>query len=270
MNYRMLFIISLLTLVVGVGGILFMPTGDSSSVGEGGVALSETEKKPEKLITLAELKRDIQAGNLLQVEDYSLTEIKVTEDNPLINNDLTDVLALSKFKTLQGHLISENLKSGSLLSPSVVISPNDSRFLMSSLDTKQEIAFRIYLKPTERYILDTLRSGDYVSVYNQKIAYRAREESIDKNSLIKIINKLLVLQVYVFQVLDENNDSAKKEDELAGEYIGYISLKVNANQAKMFYELEKDSKLIVLPSVDEAESSNNRGVFIRKLRGNKS
>lgn len=85
-------------------------------------------KKPEKLITLAELKRDIQAGNLLQVEDYSLTEIKVTEDNPLINNDLTDVLALSKFKTLQGHLISENLKSGSLLSPSVVISPNDSRF----------------------------------------------------------------------------------------------------------------------------------------------
>ncbi len=98
MNYRMLFIISLLTLVVGVGGILFMPTGDSSSVGEGGVALSETEKKPEKLITLAELKRDIKAGSLLQVEDYSLTEIKVTEDNPLINNDLTDVLALSKFQ----------------------------------------------------------------------------------------------------------------------------------------------------------------------------
>ncbi|MDA5610178.1 hypothetical protein NM947_03325 [Pasteurella multocida] len=48
MNYRMLFIISLLTLVVGVGGILFMPTGDSSSVGEGGVSLSEVEKKNQK------------------------------------------------------------------------------------------------------------------------------------------------------------------------------------------------------------------------------
>ncbi|MGC6378266.1 flp operon protein C [Bisgaard Taxon 45] len=270
MNYRMLFIISLLTLVVGVGGILFMPTGDSSSVGEGGVAVSEAEKKPEKLITLAELKRDIHAGSLLQVEDYTLTEIKVTEDNPLINNDLTDVLALSKFKTLQGHLVAENLKSGSLLSSSVVISPNDTKFLLSSLDTKQEIAFRIYLKPTERYILDTLRTGDYVAVYNQKIAHRPREESIDKTALIQMINKLLVLQVKVFQILDEKNDSATKEDELAGEYIGYVSVKVNANQAKMFYELEKDSKLIILPSVNEAESSNNRGMFIRKLRGYKS
>lgn len=252
------------------GGSYLCQLGIAQVLGKVVFPYLRSKKKPEKLITLAELKRDIKAGSLLQVEDYSLTEIKVTEDNPLINNDLTDVLALSKFKTLQGHLVAENLKSGSLLSPSTVISANDARFLLSSLDTKQEIAFRIYLKPTERYILDTLRSGDYVSVYNQKIAYRAREESVDKNSLIKIINKLLVLQVNVFQVLDESNDSVKKQDELAGEYIGYISLKVNANQAKMFYELEKDSKLIVLPSVDEAESSNNRGVFIRKLRGNKS
>ncbi|MDO5053931.1 MAG: SAF domain-containing protein [Pasteurella oralis] len=266
MNYRMLFIISLLTLVVGIGGILFFPTGDTNTTNESGESIV-TEQKPEKLIIIAELKRDISSGTLLQVEDYSLSEITVTEDNPLVNNDLTDVLSLSNAKSLQGHLVSQNLKSGSLLSKSVVISPNDPKFLLTSLDPKQEIAFRIYLKPTERYILDTIQTGDYVSVYNQKITNRSREDSTERYILLKLINKLLVLQVKEFQTIDENNEIIKK-DELEDEYIGYINLKVNPEQAKLFYSLEKGSQLIILPAANQVESTNNKGLFIRKLRGN--
>lgn len=267
MNYRMLFIISLLTLVVGIGGILFMPTEDSgTTVNEAGETVA-VEKKPEKLILIAELKRDIDAGRLLQVEDYVLSELTVTEDNPLVNNDLTDVLSLSNTKNLQGHLVAQNLKSGSLLSKSVVISPNDPKFLLTSLDPKQEIAFRVYLKPTESYVLDTIQSGNYVSIYNQKVATRSREDSTERYALLKLLDNVLVLQVKEFQAIDENNEVVKK-DELSDEYIGYINLKVNPAQAKLFYSLEKGSQLIILPSSNQVESTNNKGLFIRKLRGN--
>lgn len=272
MNYRMLLIVSFLTLMVGVGGIFFIPTEETVVNIINTTESTTVEKKPEKLIKIAELKRDIHPGTLLQVEDYSLSELKVEEDNPLVNSDLTQLLEKTPSKSLQGHLIAQSLKAGSLLSEAILISPEDPKFLISSLDPKQEVAYRVYLKPTERYILETVRSGDYVSVYNQQIAKRSRDDTVEKYTLLKLFNDLVVLQVKEFErVVDETNQNQKptqQQDELSEQYIGYISIKVKPEQAKMFYSLERDAQLIVLPSTNQAESINKRGTFIRKLRGN--
>lgn len=81
----------------------------------------------------------------------------MAEDNPLVTNDLKDVILTAPSKSLQGYLVSENVKSGSLLSPDFIIAPNDSRFLLSNLDSRQEVAFRVYLRPDERYLLDSVK-----------------------------------------------------------------------------------------------------------------
>lgn len=265
MNYRMLFIISFLTLVVGIGGILFMPTSGEGEDSQTFVTQPQVEKKVEKVITIAELKRDVKKGTLLQSDDYAISQVTVSEDNPLINNDLSNVLANSSSHSLQGYLIGDNLSSGSLLSNMMIISPDDPRFLMSSIDTKQEVAYRIYIKSDERYLLDTIHSGDYVSIYNQKNALDSRN-IYDKSDLVKVSGKLLVLQTKEFQEPSDNN-TGTPNDHKNQDYIGYINVKVDSDKVKKFYNLDKGSKLIVLPETSNNENINHRGVFIRKLRG---
>ncbi|MGC7589361.1 flp operon protein C [Bisgaard Taxon 46] len=265
MNYRMLFVISFLTLVVGIGGILFMPTDNEGEETQSFVTQPQVEKKVEKIITIAELKRDVKKGTLLQSDDYAISQVTISEDNPLINNDLSDAINHSQSKTLQGYLIADSLNAGSLLSNMMIISPDDPRFLMASLDSKQEVAYRIYINADERYLLDTINSGDYVAIYNQKNALDSRN-IYDKSDLVKVSGKLLVLQTKEFQEPSDNN-TGTPNDHKNKDYIGYINVKVDADKVKKFYTLDKGSKLIVLPENSNNENINHRGVFIRKLRG---
>ncbi|TCP94653.1 pilus assembly protein CpaB [Cricetibacter osteomyelitidis] len=266
MNYRTLFIISALILIVGIGGILFLPSGENTTQGETQNTSTDSGKEQivEKVIIVAELKRDVAKNTLLQADDYNLTEIKMPETSPLTANDLKPLLDDSSKNSLQGYLVTENLKAGSLLSPSTVLSPKDPNFLLSSVGSDQEVAFRVYVKADERYLLDTLRGGDYVSVYSQQISADSRNSN-EREDLIKVSDKVLVLLTKEFKTGDDNVGAAT--DHSNKDYIGYLSLKVDNEQVKRFYQLYKDSKLIVLPTTDETKNSNNRGVFIRKLRG---
>lgn len=262
MNYRVLFFISFLILIIGIGGLLFMPSGEQVVVQQTSDGkVQPVEEKPKKLITIAELKNDIGQGKLLQATDYVITEISVAEDSSLIANDLKEFLAASKNKNLQGYLMAENVKSGSFLLPTMLIAPDDPRFIISSLDPKQEVAYRIYVKAAERYILDTVIGGAIVSVYSQQESPIAD----NKMDLIKVANNLKVLQVMTFTNDEENTGS--KNDDYSKEYVGYINLKVTPEHIMNFYSLDKRSKLIVLPDSSVDENMNHRGVYIRKLRG---
>ena len=46
-----------------------------------------------------------------------------------------------------------------------------------------------------------------------------------------------------------------------------MALKVTAEQAKKFYSLDRESKLVILPAESNTQDIDSRGVFIRKLRG---
>ena len=61
MNYRTLLIISLLILFVGIAGIMFLPSGDETPAQQVAEQV-EPEKKEEKLILVAQLKRDVNKG----------------------------------------------------------------------------------------------------------------------------------------------------------------------------------------------------------------
>lgn len=275
MNYRTLLIISVLILIVGIGGIMFMPTeGDSSQNQQTTTQPSpqitpQPEKKPEQIILIAELKRDIDKGQLLQADDYVLSEVSVTEDSPLLNNNLKNVVAANGIQGLQGYLMAENMKTGSLLSDKTIIGPSDPRFFTSSLDPNQEVAYRIYLKPGDDYILHTIHGGDYVVIYSQQIANDSRN-TYDRKELVKVSGKTLVLQTKSFAEETEKNPGDEKSSDgipKNQEYAGYVALKVTGEQAKKFYSLDQGSKLVMLPAEDNDQNIDSRGVFIRKLRG---
>ena len=104
MNYRTLLIISLLILFVGIAGIMFLPSGDETPAQQAAEQVEPEKKVEEKLILVAQLKRDVNKGRLLQAEDYALNEMTVTVDSPLVSNDVRD-LAINN--SLQGFLVAE-------------------------------------------------------------------------------------------------------------------------------------------------------------------
>ncbi|MBN6065604.1 flp operon protein C [Aggregatibacter actinomycetemcomitans] len=274
MNYRTLLIISVLTLAVGIGGIMFMPTGGETTENQQTTITNQPEaqadKKPEKLILTAELKNDVDKGRLLQADDYILNEISVEEDSPLVANDLRDAVSKNGIQGLQGYLMAENMRAGSFLSNKSIISPNDPRFFTSSLDPNQEVAYRVYIKSGDDYILNTIAGGDYIAVYSQQISADTRN-TYDRKDLVKVLGKVLVLQAKSFAA--STNESAPESEKAADgipnnqEYAGYVALKVTADQAKKFYSLDRESKLIILPAENNTQEIDSRGVFIRKLRG---
>lgn len=274
MNYRTLLIISVLTLAVGIGGIMFMPTGEENSESQQTSITnqqeSQTEKKPEKLILTAELRNDVDKGHLLQADDYVLNEISVEEESLLIANDLRDAVNKNGIQGLQGYLMAENMRAGSFLSSKSIISPSDPRFFTSSLDPNQEVAYRVYIKAEDSYILHTISGGDYITVYNQQIAGDSRN-TYDRKDLVKVSGKVLVLQAKAFSDSEDENapEGKKASDGLPNEqeYVGYVALKVTAEQAKKFYSLDRESKLVILPAESNTQNIDSRGVFIRKLRG---
>lgn len=195
---------------------------------------------------------------MLQAEDYTLSELTVESDDALVNYDLKDLIQEADVNSLQGFLLTQNIQSGSLLSKNTLISPKDPHFLVSTIDPKQEVAYRIYVKSANRYILDTLQNGSYASIYSQQQA--KGRDSADRTDLVKIIDKALVL--YGKSYTAEEQEQAKNTDT-----VGYISMKLDANSVKELYSLAKDADLIVLPTNKEAAVTNHRGTFIRKLRG---
>lgn len=273
MNYRVLFVISFFILVVGLVGLFVFPSDDSSEpvvteqpVTEG-VAVPEAPAKPaERLITVAQLKRDIPQGTLLQAGDYVLNELNVAEDSPLVNNDLKAYLETSKSESLQGHLMAESVKADSFITPTMVIAPQDPKFLISSLDPKQEVAYRVYVQAPERYILDTVSSGGYVSIYSQQNNPDTRNNG-ERMDLVKLADNLLVLQVHTFDQEDVQNQGSEN-DNFRRDYLGYVNVKINAELVKSLYTLEKTAKLIVLPTGVKDDVINRRGALIRNIRGN--
>ena len=273
MNYRVLFLVSLVILVVGVIGLVVFPSGSGEETPQAEIAgqpddtsAPAVEKPAERLITVAQLKRDIAQGTLLQAGDYELSELNVAEDSPLINNDLKSFFETSKTQSLQGYLMAESVKAESFITPAMVISPKDPRFLVSSLDPKQEVAYRIYVQPPERYILDTVNSGSYVSIYSQQNNGDS-ENNGERMDLVKLADNLLVLQVNIYEAQTEGNQGTEN-DNFRRDYLGYVNVKINAEQVKSLYTLDKTAKLIVLPTAVKDENINRRGALIRNIRGN--
>ncbi|WP_150539634.1 flp operon protein C [Actinobacillus vicugnae] len=264
MNYRMLFIISTFILIIGFGGLFMLPDSEDGAQVAETTATAPQTTQPEvatKVITTATLNRDLTKGVLIQAEDYTLTEFTVPETSPLLSADLKALLETAQTSSLQGFVTTENMKAGSLVQPTLLITPEDPRFILFSINPNQEVAYRVYIQSHEQYILDSVRSGDNVAIFSQQSDLAQRDR--DQSSLVKLVDNLTVLQVKTFSAEETKQDTSQTKKD----FVGYISVKVNASDLKAFYSLDKQAKLIVLPNDVATKAINHRGMFIRQLRG---
>ncbi|TCJ97821.1 pilus assembly protein CpaB [Volucribacter psittacicida] len=251
MNYRLLFIISIFMLIIGFFGLFMMPSSSNNQQTDLSSEVAKTEnQKEKKRITIATLVKNVKAGELLQVEDYQLSDQEVDIDDHLVDYDVSDLIT-NQANGLQGYLVSQNIQASSLLLPSSLIAPTDPRFLSHSIDAKKEVGYRIPVSLDNAYILDSLHSGHYVSIYAQK--YASGNETLNRKEAV-----LLQSSVQVLNVVKEADNNEKQA--------GYIVLKLNGLDVVKLYSLPEDSMLFVLPNSNKL-SDKNRGIFIRKLRG---
>ncbi|MDP8170821.1 flp operon protein C [Pasteurella skyensis] len=274
MNYRVLFIISFLILGIGFAG-LFLSTDETKTTSTETTQAptqtqnvksqkKETPKIKTVVITVAVVKKDLIKGHLLQESDYQISNVplKIPEggDDPLLAYDLKPIFREADVNSLQGFLLQQNVAKNSILNPVNVLSPHSPDFLMSSLEPSQEVAYQVSIQQADSYLLQTLKGGNYVSIYSFQDGQGKANQY--RNDLVKIVDNLLVLQTISLKGDEERKSKKQKPTDV----VGFIALKMTAEQVKVLYSLPKGARLILLP-VAKPTPTKARGTFIRKLRG---
>ncbi len=268
MNYRVLFIMSLVIIFFGFAGLFFIPDKFSeqapTSIKDSSQQVKEfvkdvSSKMTTQIIVTATVNKDLKKGVLLKEEDYQLSELSLEvesgDDKPLLSYDLKPLFEKSKHNSLQGFILLQNITKGSIIDPLNIVSPDSPKFLISSIDPVQEVAYKIPVKIDNDYILQTVKSGSYVSVYSSQIGMG--KENQNHHDLIRVVDNVLVLQT---------SSVPKEEQDKHSKITGFVTLKMTAEQVKKLYTLPIGANLVLLPT-DKPTPVKARGTFIRKLRG---
>lgn len=266
MNYRLLLFISLLILTVGIAGLFLLPTSSDETASNATETTESSQpvkqEQPEQIISVAVLNRDVAKDTILAAEDYTLSELTIKADSPLLEANLKPLFAENgDITSLQGFLVTENIKANSILSPKLLLSPNDDRFILATLDSAKEVAYHFCVDEKESYLLDTLRNGDAVSLYSQQQDTTRR----DSYFLNKLVGDATILRI---KKAEQPKPEDKEEKKEKNSCVGNIAIKVQTEQMKNLYALDKEARVVILPESVQQETINHRGVFIRPLRGN--
>ena len=269
MNYRTLFIISFMIIALGFGGLFLI--GDQHTDNppqnseESAVKTTAEPPKEEKTITVAIATKPLMAGQILKKEDYRLTDVKViSSDTGRLAKMKADLLALfgeNQVVSLEGFLLTENVAAESQLSTEMLISPNDNRFLIENLGEGQ-VAYRIYIKTENQFLLDSLTPGDLVSIYAKHKNYQFSRENKDNVRMDEMLKNLEILKIERFGDEQQTTNSAFQKD-----YVGYVSVKMAAEQLTALFRLSSERELLPIPKVKSKMPANSRGATIRSLRG---
>lgn len=266
MNYRILFFISILILIIGLGGLIMMPSQQTTSEINSEPVQTEPEKKAIKVAVAV---NSLPAGTILKDGDYQVSEMQVEADSSLISEDVSEALTRNN-NSLNGLLISEATINGRFLPPQNLISPTDERFLFYTVG-KGEVIYRVYIRNEHQFALDTLKSGDIVGLFALQKDFGA--DNSEQMRFDPVLQNLEVVKIDRFNKNanadgeDNNNNNASTEE--LKDYAGYVSIRMDANKVKEVLSLTRSRSLLVLPQSEDVirKSINQRGLTIRSLRG---
>ena len=263
MNYRILFLISVLVLLVGLGGLFMLPSesNESNNTNTTETTQPQNTAPAKKAIKIAMAKKNLPSGSILKQDDYQINELQVDVTSTLVAEDVSELL-LENATALNGFLISSPSTSGHFLAKSSLVSPSDERFLFYTVG-KDEVVFRVYIRLENQFILDTLKSGDIVGLFAQQQDF-SRANSDEHQRFDEILQNLEVVKINRF---GGGMSVTKTEEEK--DYAGYVSVRMKANLVKEILSLTKSRSLLVLPQGQSVDSKtlNKRGLSVRSLRG---
>lgn len=298
MNRKFLILFSLLIVAIGISGILLNPDKEIPKL------LTQTEKRKERNIVLAQTRHDLTAGRLISKEDYSLQNIIVDESSDLVKNDLShghridsdsiDGDSIDGDRTaddrthdhrLDGHLLKNNILAGSYITDEMLISPSSREF--SRLNLKHgEIIYKFYITEKNEYLLNTLNPGDVLSfqlltLETNKTKGMENGIAIDsksmnskqrqKYSLNNVIPDMPILSIKTYspEELSVKNNKNNKTEAYA---LGYIEVIMKIQDLEFIHTVEKAGEVFLTPKSGDHRRIDLDDIIptlqtIRELRG---
>ncbi|AIN12699.1 Flp pilus assembly protein RcpC/CpaB [Yersinia pseudotuberculosis] len=288
MNRKFLILFSLLIVAIGISGILLNPDKEIPEL------LTQTEKRKERNIVLAQTRHDLTAGRLISKEDYSLQNIIVDESSDLVKNDLSrghriDGDSIDGDRThdhrLDGHLLKNNILAGSYITDEMLISPSSREF--SRLNLKHgEIIYKFYITEKNEYLLNTLNPGDVLSfqlltLETNKIKGMENGIAIDsksmnskqkqKYSLNNVIPDMPILSIKTYSP-EELSVKNNKNNKTEAYSLGYIEVIMKIQDLEFIHTVEKAGEVFLTPKSGDHRRIDLDDIIptlqtIRELRG---
>ncbi len=253
MNHKALFLVSLLVIVVGIGGLVFHQGNQSAPL-----APAVRSATGEKSILVAKTVRPVSAGSLLTTDDFSVQTLSVPETSDLLAYDITAQ------GSLEGYLVTVALAENSYIAPQVVESPGSPTFLRNSLHAG-EVAWQFRVDTRHGWLLDSLKPGDEATLYLRTLETNKNskvKESVALNSdemsggqsqryvLTAVINRMQVRGVKrLSEAQQDENAKAKKKEE--SDYVGDITLRVSNQDLRKIKVIEKAGDVLLLPGAGD-------------------
>ncbi len=288
MNRKFLILFSLLIVAIGISGILLNPDKEIPEL------LTQTEKRKERNIVLAQTRHDLTAGRLISKEDYSLQNIIVDESSDLVKNDLSrghriDGDSIDGDRThdhrLDGHLLKNNILAGSYITDEMLISPSSREF--SRLNLKHgEIIYKFYITEKNEYLLNTLNPGDVLSfqlltLETNKIKGMENGIAIDsksmnskqkqKYSLNNVIPDMPILSIKTYSP-EELSVKNNKNNKTEAYSLGYIEVIMKIQDLEFIHTVEKAGEVFLTPKSGDHRRIDLDDIIptlqtVRELRG---
>ncbi|WP_145521037.1 tight adherance operon protein [Yersinia mollaretii] len=279
MNRKFLLLFSLLAVSIGVAGILRNSGDDDNSIAD----LVEFKKEKDINIVLAQSTHDLSSGSILAKDDYALKVIMVPESNELIKSDV------SKIENINRYLLRTNVLAGSYITHEMLVSPESNEFNRLILQ-KGEVIYKLEIKQSDDYLLDTLSVDDSlsfqlrtletdqrkgvengISINNQEMNDRKKQNY----SLTEITPNMRIIRIkkYSTSELSERNSKNQKTEDMS---TGYIDVVISTEELDLIHIAEKAGDVFLIPrinsSVQNYKSKNLHDILpklhtIRELRG---
>lgn len=274
MNHKALFLASLLVIIVGIIGLIFHQSNEKDKEN---LSPTTTTQTGEQNITVALSNRPIASGALLEGDDFTVKSFAVPHSSNLIKHDI------SAIKSLNGYLVTVNIAENSYISPEMLESPDSPTFMANSLSAG-EIAYRFQINNNNAYLFDSFNRGETVSLYlrtletnkNKKIRDGITLESPTLNNvknqqyvLTAIVKNMPVLSIKRYGEEDAKNATKAGKDN---DDIGYISVRINAQDVKKIHAVEKAGDIFLIPAKDNSDETQLNEILpnlrtFKELRG---
>lgn len=253
MNYRWLFILSIVVTAVGFVGI-FMQLQQTN----------EVSQDAESVILTAEASKDLKLNDLLTEQDYTLKYIKT----PDANNDKRDISKINN-GVIAGYRLREHVAKGAHFTMAVLEQPV-SHIVAGHHQLPSGVIYHFPISKKDEYLLTSVNNGDTLSLYirltevrsaNQITLNSGENESDGVNENKDHVLYRLYEHIPVINI--ERSFLEGKAKITDDEPLGTVALKLTTAQLAEIKVLESMGEILLLPN-DEKQLVSSR-VSIKKV-----
>lgn len=248
-------LISIVLIFVGLGGIFMLYQNQSADTPPVIPPPITVEPEPETrnvTISVAIAKVDLAEKTVLTAEDFQLGTIKVPEDSAERRT-----YDLKKPTSIIGYAINAPIAKDAVIPTSILVEPGSTEFI-GLFKQPGTIIYTFNLQKDEQYLVDNLKSGNYVDIFlsyeRNRLANGGNEylsPPNTRNTVSDVFLKPLMMHKRVLS-LTKNTDNT----------INSNSININNDNIELVVELsdidmkilktiEDRSKLILFPSLPD-------------------